>query len=691
MSAEARFRRRLYALAAAILLGTAAVAARLVFLQVIDAEAYRLRARDQHEGNLRIEGPRGTIWDRNGRELAVSIETRSIYVHPKKLPPADKERIISGVSAALGRPAYELRALIDNPKNRNFVFLQRRLTPREVSAVEALRIPSIGWMSDTRRFYPRGSLAAHLLGFVDIDGKGQAGLERSFDSAVRGEPTLMISLMDARQKPLMMRAVTSGRAGRDLVLTIDDYIQHLADTELDAAMEETGAQKGTVIVLNPRTGEILALANRPTFDPNQPGASSSEQRENTAVSYGYEPGSTFKVITASVAIEEGRAHPGDLFDCGMGSITIYGRRIGDHHSYGALTLAQIISKSSNVGIIRVGQRIPERTFVDYVKKFGFGRQTGVTLPSEAAGLLQVPGGRTWSGLSQPMMSMGQSIFVTPLQMLTAVATIAGGGERRAPRIVRSIVAADGTEEEPEVAPPVRVISERTAEALVRMMEGVVTEGTGKSAAIPGYRVAGKTGTAQKVVGGVYSHSAHIASFAGFAPAGRPALTAIVVLDEPVGKYYGGDVAAPTFARIVGPALTYLRVPPDQPLAPLGLPSPALQARAENGAGPQPRPEKAAIRKKPAPKDEDEAPPRPFPAPWPPKSAAAPGTVPDLYGWDLRDALTALARSGCAARTAGSGFVVSQAPPPGSTISSGDVCSLVLASTPPGGADDGQGL
>jgi len=693
------YRKRLALLAGTLLLAALGIGVRLTALQGLGSEAYRVRAREQHEGKVQIEARRGTITDRNGRELAVSIGTKSAYVHPCQIPnSAVKERIVTAVSAAIGRPSSDVRALIDNPKNAKFVFLKRRMSPREFASLEAAvaaqKLPAIGWMNDTRRFYPRGPLAAHLLGFVDIDGKGQAGVERAFDDVVRGEPTTFLSLVDARQRPLLMRATAPGRSGQDLSLTIDETIQNLADTELDRAMESTSAHAGTVIVMDPATGEILALANRPGFDPNAPGASPGSSRENIAVSYGYEPGSTFKVLTAAAALEEGRVRPTDLFDCGMGSITLYGRRIGDHHSYATLSLTQVIAKSSNVGIIRVGQRLPEATFCAWVSKFGFGKKTGIALPSEASGVLQVPGGRTWSGLSQPMMSMGQSILVTPLQMLTAIASIGAGGERHTPRIVRAVIASDGTESEPDVPDPVRVLSRGTASTLVRMMETVLEDGgTGVAASIPGYRVAGKTGTAQKVVNGVYSHTAHVASFVGFVPSENPALAAIVVLDEPQGKYYGGDVAAPTFARVVGPALNYLRVPPTEPISP-PVPTPEVQrARAERVARRRARIEKAALvrARDAAESDEPPAPPRTFPAPWPPPAAARPGIVPDLYGWNLRDALTALARTGCRARMTGSGFVISQTPAAGDPLTAGQICTLVLAPEPPAPEGEGQGM
>ena len=681
---------RILLVASAVLIVAACFVMRLLFLQVLYADYYRTRARTQQQEMVSVQGPRGTLWDRNGHELAVSIETTSAFVHPGKIRTAsEKESIVRGVAAALRTPESEIRSLIEDPKNYRFVYLRRRLGPRETKAIQDLHIPSIGLMSENRRFYPRGVLAAHLLGFVDIDGKGQAGIERGFDRTVRGEPTTFISLMDARQRPLLMRVDRPGGAGHDLVLTIDETIQHLAEVELDRTLEETEAKGGTIIVMDPGSGEILALANRPGFDPNAPGGAPGSNRENFAVSYGYEPGSTFKVITAAAALEEKRARPTDIFDCGMGSITLYGRRIGDHHSYGALTLAQIISKSSNVGIIRVGQRLTAQTFCDYVQKFGFGKPTGVELPSEAPGVVQLPGRRTWSGLSQPMMSMGQSIVVTPLQMLTAVATIAGGGVRRAPRIVRAITGPDGTPEPLPGPPPVKVLSEDTARTLATMMEGVVDEGTGKAAVIPGYRVAGKTGTAQKVIDGVYSHSAHVASFVGFVPAGRPALCAIVVLDEPVGRYYGGDVAAPAFARVVGPALAYLRVPPTEPISAPAPPPQVLRARAEASAARR----AATLKARAAEPEEDTRHPRPFPAPWPPSVVTAAGVVPDLFGLSLRDALHELAKSGCRPRVTGSGFVIEQSPIPGTALTPGpdsSECLVVLAPEPPQGGGRQQG-
>lgn len=690
MSSDVRYKKRLAVLSVVLLLIAACVVVRLVFLQVLDTASYRARARDQHENNVRIEGRRGTLWERNGRELAVSIDTKSVYVHPNLLPTAaERERVAAGVSSVLRTARSEIRNLIERNAGKKFVFLKRRLSPREARAIQDLELPGTGLMSDTRRFYPRGPFAAHVLGFVDVDGKGQAGIEKALDDVVRGEPTHFISLVDGRQRPLLLRATATGRPGCDVVLTLDEYIQHLVDREMDRAMQETGAKAGTMIVMDPHTGEILALANRPAFDPNWPAAVPGRNRENIALSYGYEPGSTFKVVTAAAAIEEKRARSTDVFDCGRGSITLYGRRIGDHHPHGALSLSQVIAKSSNVGIIRVGQRIPERTFCEYVRRFGFGHKTGIGLPSEAPGVLQVPGGGTWSGLSQAMMSMGQSIVVTPLQMLLAVSAMADGGRRRAPRIVKSITPPNGSSEEVEVERPVRVISAETARTLVRMMEEVVVDGTGKAAAIPGYRVAGKTGTAQKVVGGVYSHTAHVSSFVGFAPSTNPIVAAIVVIDEPVGDYYGGDVAAPTFARVIGPTLSYLRVPPTEAIAtPPPTRSEILRARAAREARSKARVLRAALA---STHSEDLTPKRPFPAPWPSKRRSQAGVVPDLYGCNLRDALTALARTGCRARANGSGFVVEQTPIAGALLAAGEVCTLILAPDPP--ADDAaeQGL
>jgi cell division protein FtsI (penicillin-binding protein 3) len=446
-----------------------------------------------------------------------------------------------------------------------FAWVARKVDNATSARIRALNLKGIYFQKEAKRFYPKGELAAQVLGYVGLDDKGLGGIENEFESKLTGKPGKMLITMDNKRRWLG-RVEKNPEPGENVVLTIDEKIQYIADRELATAMKETQAEAGTVIVENPHTGEILALANSPTFNPNIFNKVNPQSLKNRAVSDIYEPGSTFKVVTLAAALEEKITNPDEVIDCQMGSIVLNGLRIHDHKAYGGLTVTQVLEKSSDVGAIKIALRLGEDRFDRYIRSFGFGSQTKIELPGETRGLTK-PVSR-WSKVSIGAISMGQEIGVSPVQLASMISTIANDGVYVAPRIVAGTTPPRSTPQLIEFHPALgrRVISPLTAAEMKRMMEGVVLRGTGKRAILEGYSSAGKTGTAQKIdASGRYSHHQHIASFAGFAPVNNPAVVVLVVLDSPAGGYPrdgGGEAAAPVFARIAQQVLAYMNVPHD---------------------------------------------------------------------------------------------------------------------------------
>ena len=672
MSGEEFLQRRIRRLLLAICLAGAVVLARLVEIQLLRTNTFQKRARSQHEATVRLEGQRGTITDRNGRELAASIEVDSVFVHPWQLKDASRTARLLATALGMEPGALQARILQHHP----FVWIKRKISPAERERIERIGLKGeVHFARESKRFYPRGSLGAHALGFVGTDGVGLEGLEKDFDGTIRGEGASFVVLRDAKGGAILQQVQEPARPGASIELTLDETIQHAAEEELDAAMARTRSAKGAIIVADPRSGDVLAIASRPGFDPNRFSIASAAQRRNIAIGERYEPGSTFKIITAATGLEEGRVRPSEWFDCGNGSIVVNTVRIRDHHSYSSLTFSDVIAKSSNVGIIRLGLRLGAPLLHSYVGRFGFGQSTEVGLSGEAEGIVNsLP---RWSALSVASVSMGQEILVTPIQMLQAFSAIANGGILTPPHLVKAVVLPDGRRIETPLRPSRRVVSTGTTRTLTALMEQVVLSGTGQAAAIEGYRVAGKTGTAQKIgPDGRYSHWQHVSSFIGFAPTGAPKVAAIVVLDDPKGAYYGGDVAAPSFSRVMARALERLRVMPDEEEIPPAPPS---------GSG---KPDKTQFASRPrvAPGQAKEA-----PLQWPPspsllsRASAADGVsgaVPDVFGLSLRGAVSRLAERGYRAVSSGNGFVVTQDPLAGSQAEEGTVCRLLLSADPP---------
>src|SRR2546427_5116262 len=574
--------KRLLIVGAVAVVWMVAVFGRLGYLQLFRHSDYMARAQRQQRRVIEITPKRGAIYDRNMHPLAMSLQVDSTFAIPSELGDnkAQAAKLLSGV---LNIPRDLLEAKFES--GATFVWIARKLPPEKREAVEALNLKGIYFQKENQRFYPKRDLAAHVLGFVDLDEKGLGGIEYALDGQIRGKSEKIIVMADARQ-----RWFDGGEAqrerGANVVLTLDEKVQYIAERELGAAIAKTRAIAGTVVVMNPSTGEILALANWPKFNPNTASDAPAEARMNRGVSALYEPGSTFKLITLAAAFDQGITRPGEVFDCENGAVYVAGHRIRRHKPFRLLSVADILAQSSDVGAIKIALRLGAPKFYDYIRAFGFGQPTGVDLPGESKGILRRL--ENWSAISIGSISMGQEVGVTPIQLASAVSAIANGGMLYRPHVVAQLRRGDQIlpmQSTLTPAEPRRVIRPETAATLRRLMERVVLNGTGKLARLDGWTAAGKTGSAQKIdpATGRYSRTQLIASFTGFAPISNPAVTILVSLDSPVGQREGGQVAAPVFKRIAEQALPYLDVPRDVPIGPRLLQAAYRSDRASNSA------------------------------------------------------------------------------------------------------------
>lgn len=557
---EQRFPRVRYVWVAVVaVLWMGAVLARLTYLQLFSYSEYLARARRQQQRIVETSPRRGSIYDRNLRELAMSISVDSLFAVPSEI--ADADMVARLLARVLGDSAEEI--LTKLKAARAFVWIERKLPPQKVERIQALNLRGIYFQKESRRFYPKRELAAHVLGYVDMDEKGLGGIEYELDSRIRSKPGKLMILTDARRR-WYQRNEQSPTAGGSVVLTIDEKIQYLAEKELARAMTTTGSRAGTIVVQDPYTGELLAVANAPSFNPNAAGERSAESRMNRAVAALYEPGSTFKLVTLAAALEEKITRPNEWIDCQMGAIYIAGHRIRDHKPFGVLNVSDVMAQSSDVGAIKLGLRLGAPKFYEYIRAFGFGRPTEIELPGESRGLVRSV--EKWTPVSVGSISMGQEVGVTSVQMVSAFSAIANGGLLYPPRVVRGLRNGDQVTPSQNIT-PTRVVSPETAATMRRILEHVVLNGTGKLAQTEGYTAGGKTGTAQKIdpATGRYSLTHHVASFVGFAPINTPAVTVLVMLDSPAGLYHGGDVAAPVFKRVTEQVLAYMDVPQDVPI------------------------------------------------------------------------------------------------------------------------------
>lgn len=550
---------RLYLLGGVLLLWFGAICLRLVYLQIFEYGEFEQRAAHQQQRTIEISPKRGIIYDRAGRELAMSINVDSGFAVPSEIP--DLAQTISLITRITKEDPREVLAKCK--ASHSFCWVARKASSEVAERIKAMNLKGIYFQKESRRFYPKRELAAQVLGYVGMDDEGLSGIEREYDDELRGKPGRMLIQVDARRRNFN-RVEKQPDPGENVVLTIDENIQYIAERELETAMEQTRSIAGTVVVANPHTGEILALANRPTFNPNLSREITPAKLKDHAVSDVYEPGSTFKLVTISAALQEKVTNPGEIFDCQMGAIVVNGMRIRDHKAYGLLSVSDILAKSSDVGAIKIALRLGEERFYKYIRGFGFGQQTGIELPGETRGLAK-PLNR-WSKVSIGAISMGQEIGISPVQLTAMVGTIANDGVWVAPRIVAAT-------NEPRSTPQMiafhpanerRVLSPMVAAEMKQMMQGVVLHGTGTKAILEGYSSAGKTGTAQKVDPGThaYSRTNYVASFAGFAPVNNPAIVVAVILDSAVGLHQGGQICAPVFQRVAQQVLAYLNVPHD---------------------------------------------------------------------------------------------------------------------------------
>lgn len=532
-----------------LLLGLALVV-RAVHLQVFDKGFLHGQAQERHLRVLETPAHRGMILDRHGETLAASTPVDSIWVNPAPFlaQPGSVERL----AAALRMPPNRLREKLKVREGREFVYVQRHLPPHEARKILALKLPGLYAQREYRRYYPTGEISGQLLGFTNIDDRGLEGLELSYDSWLAGQPGSRRVLIDAGKKVIDdLGAIREARPGRDLQLSIDRRIQYLAYRELKAAVVANQAKAGTMVVLDPRTGEILAMVSQPAFNPNNREGISPSMTRNRAVIDLFEPGSTLKPFVVATALEQGLFKPTSVIDTNPGWFTVQGNPIRDLHNYGVLDLGGILAKSSNVGASRIALAMPAERLWSVLRDYGFGEMTASGFPGERGGTLRHF--QDWRPIDHATVAYGYGLSTTTLQLASAYAVIANGGERRPVSFFKV----------KQLPPAHRVIRTTTAAEVSQMLERVVREGTATAAAIPGYRVAGKTGTARKSGIGGYAERRYQAVFAGYVPASRPRLVAVVVIDEPsAGAYYGGAVAAPVFARVMAGALRLMEIPPD---------------------------------------------------------------------------------------------------------------------------------
>lgn len=542
-----------------LILAFLALAVHLGSIQLIDHDKYSKLARVQQCKKVDLPARRGSILDRNGLTLAESLQVDSVYADPSEIDdiPATAHRL----GAILKLNASKLTKLLN--KDKRFVWIKRKIGDEELNAVTKLSLKGVSVKHEYHRFYPNGSLGSHVLGFTNIDEKGLEGIELSFDDVLSGEPGYKLINRDALQRQIITpeAEILLPRHGNHVALTIDANIQQITEDELEIAYEKWKPLSATAVVMNPMNGEVLAMANYPTFDPNHLKKYPPHARRNLAITDSYEPGSLIKPIVISGAFEHGLAKPEEVVFCEHGNAVIEGRRLGDTHAYGNLTISDIIANSSNIGMAKVGLRMGNERMYRYLKQFNLGEKTGIELPGEIGGIFRPL--KQWSKkYSLISVSIGHEIAVTPLQFVTAFCSIPNGGQLIKPKIAKSTISNDNKRKE-EFRPAQdikRVMNPNVARSIMNpILMKVVTDGTGKNAYLQDFDVAGKTGTSQKIHGGGgYSHDKHVGSFVAYAPAERPRICVLVMINEPRnGEYYGGTVAAPVVREIILRSLIYL--------------------------------------------------------------------------------------------------------------------------------------
>lgn len=616
---------RVFIVATLLIALFAMVSVKALELQILDRERAFKIARKQHHGTSTLLPRRGKIFDRNGKELAVNIDVKSIYANPKKVTkPSETAKILS---EKLDLSQNKILNRVSSDKS--FVWIKRLADSESVEELQNLDITGLGYIPEPKRIYPNGHLLGQVIGITDVDSIGIEGIEYHYDSLLTGKTRKITLKRDARghkilNDPSEIQDIDQDKtSGHDIVLTIDSQIQYIVERQLKEGIEEVGGEKGMAIIMNPETGEVLAMASYPFLDPNNFSQFPEVNRRNLPIWYAHEPGSTMKVFLAASALDDKKVNPNSKFNCENGRRRIGSAVIRDIKPRGTLTVAEIVKYSSNIGASKIGELLGRDKYYKYLNKFGFGKKTGMGLPGESSGLLAAP--RKWGPIELATISFGQGISVTSLQLVTALSAIANGGYLMKPYVIEKIVGPDGNvieQNSPEVV--TRVISYDTSYQMKQIMQGVVENGTGKKAQIPGFSVAGKTGTAQipnPKSGGYYSNR-YIASFIGFAPVEDPEIVMVVVVEAPRKKTHGGSVAAPIFKQIAEKVLFHMGISPKKVLVGMTV-------------------------------------------------------MPDLSGMSVRDILKWSEEEGVKVKVKGSGFVTNQQPLPGDLIKEGMVCSIEL--------------
>lgn len=659
--------RRLSVIQVVIIVWMLAIGAKLVWLQVKQHDWLVARAGQQQQAEIDLSPMRGVIYDRSGNELARSVLVKSLYASPAEI--TDPTGMADTLSNELGIDRDDLYKRLTS-KRQVVVAVKRKLDDKEVAKIEKLGLPGLRFYDEMKRFYVSGASAAHVLGFVDVEERGAGGIELTYDKAIRGRRGRLLMDVDALNKPYD-HSVENPIPGANVSLTIDLLIQQIVEKALADAVRTTRSRGGQIVVMRPATGEILALANYPTFDPNRISETTEIQRLNRAVEVAFEPGSIFKLVPYAAALEENLIRPNTLIDCGDGQIRIADRVVHDH-PYGVLTASKALAKSSNIAAIKIGMRLGNERLANYIERFGFGRRTGIELPGESKGLLQPSS--DWGPTTIGSIPMGHEVGVTAVQAAAAYACIANGGEWVKPHIVSRVTSSAGEVLSEHQFEKRQVVSAATAATLKAMLEGVVVHGTGRAAQMGNYSAAGKTGTAQKVdeASGRYSQTRYVASFAGFAPVENPEVACVVSLDEPQGSHLGGDVSAPVFARVVADALRVLGVQPeDDPQSFLAI-DPHVYDITDFTAENQP----------PAGEPADPRPSLDVSSEADSIESASKRYVsvvmPDLIGKGIREAVRMCAAQGLTLKAAGDGVVSMQNPSPGALVPQETICRVKLS-------------
>jgi cell division protein FtsI (penicillin-binding protein 3) len=641
---------RIYVVASFFLLGLGTITVRAYQLQVLEKDRLGSLARAGYIGTTKLPPKRGTIYDREGHELALSVEAGSIYAHPNRIKA--KAKMAIHLSRILEERRDKVLKLLKS--QRSFVWIKRKIAPDQATEIKALDLDGVGVIKETRRYYPGREIGAHLIGFVGADNQGLEGLEKRYDRILTGPQYSLIHMRDALGRPFSMsRPIPSGHGMHNLILTIDKDIQYKAQQALESAVMKTKAKSGHCLVLNPETGEVLAMAVIPEFNPNVFSSYMPEQWRNRIITDCFEPGSTLKAFLLAACLNEYIVTPNTYFDCEHGKYKIGSHVVRDTHKYDVLSVSDIIVHSSNIGAIKIGQSLSYETFYEYLKKFGFASKTGIGLLGERKGFIRAP--KQTRPIDQANLFFGQGMTTTSLQMAVAMAAIANGGKLMRPYVIKAILNDSGDvvkQTRPKVVR--RVISYQTARKVAGILEGVVSkEGTGPKAAISGFRVAGKTGTSQKVdpKSKQYSRTKYVATFAGFVPVNRPKLVILVVIDEPKGIPYGGVVAAPVFSEVGLWSLNHLQVNPQIRLVENEINAPE---KSRGGKGSESA-DRISIK-------------------------AKAGFLPDFRGLGMRKVIKEARALGLKILLEGTGLAVKQHPKPGSPLQS--VLSVKVIFRPP---------